>query len=183
MSRYQEIIPSVLELLEKEVTLLKDGKPSKISKHSVGKLKSGLEYIFKIVYEKSENEEDDKYIRIMLDEINLSDFMHIEGIDKVYHITIEHDGISDEVMSALIPQLHGERSTLDKITIMDVLDYEGWSTSLDRLIEMDDKLQNTIIKIISDINYIRNKEYEEKMYKQSANYLLDILSNIINEEE
>lgn len=183
MINYDEIIYGLLQLIERETKLLREGKDSKIVYLGFSTLKSGEEYEIELVYEKStEDNSEDKSLLIRLDIINLADFIVFDDVERVFIIEIIHKGVVEALNWLLLPP-NNELTDDQKVVIANGLDTEGWKNcGQDVIKNMTNDDYNVFFNIVSNINYLREEESKQLLYEASSQHILDIISDMINKE-
>lgn len=182
MVNYDEIICDFLRLIEREMSLLRNGEESKITNVVTSTLKSGEEYEIELVYEKAnEVDGDDKSLLITLDAVNINDFMVFDDVERVFLIEIIHKDVTEPLKYVLLPP-NNELLISERSIIAEVLDSEGWNNNKNNIIDLTHNDYVTIFNIISNINYLREEESKRLQYDVSTQHLLDIMSDLINEE-
>lgn len=182
MINYDEIICNFLRLIEREMSLLRNGEESKIKSVTTSTLKSGEEYEIKLVYEKAiEDDENDKFLLITLDVVNINDFIVFDDVERVFIIEVNNKKVIEPLRCVLLPP-NNELLISERSIIAEVLDSEGWENNKNNIIDLTHNEYVTIFNIISNINYLREEESKRLQYDASTERLLDIMSNLINEE-
>lgn len=179
MINYDEIICDFLRLIEREMSLLRNGEESKIKKVRTSTLKSGDEYEIELVYEKAN--EDDKFLLITLDVVNICDFIVFDEVERVFLIEVNNKKVAEPLKYVLLPP-NNELLISQRSIIADVLDTEGWGNNKNNIIDLTHNDYVTIFNIISNINYLIEEESKQLQYDISTQHLLDIMSDLINEE-
>lgn len=182
MVNYDEIICDFLRLIEREMSLLRNGEESKITNVITSTLKSGEEYEIELVYEKAiDNDEDDKSLLITLDVINITDFIVFDEVERVFLIEVIQKNVTESLKYVLLPP-NNELLISQRSIIAEVLDSEGWNNNKNNIIDLTHNDYVTIFNIISNINYLREEGNKQLLYEASQQHLLDIMSDLINEE-
>lgn len=182
MINHDELICDFLRLIEREISLLRNGEESKIIKVGTSTLKSGDEYEIELVYEKAiKGDEDDKYLFITLDVVNICDFIVFDEVDHVFLIEVNNKEVNEPLKCVLLPP-NNELLISQRPIIAEVLDNEGWTNNKNNIIDLTHNDYVTIFNIISNINYLIEEESKQLQYDISTQHLLDIMSDLINEE-
>lgn len=182
MVNYDEIICDFLRLIEREMSLLRNGEESKITNVRTSTLKSGDEYEIELVYEKAiDDDEDDKSLLITLDVVNINDFIVFDEVERVFLIEVNNKNVTESLKYVLLPP-NNELLISQRSIIAEVLDTEGWGNNKNNIIDLTHNDYVTIFNIISNINYVIEEETKQFQYDVSTQHLVDIMSDMINKE-